>query len=340
MKLISKRIWISALALLIPYIFIMVICLYKTDYEAIMTGGISNVENLIEIESDYKEEGSFNSVYVLTYEHTSILQNWILGNSTKNDTQDNSYSNHLSSKESSSMGTISHDSSVMYSLILAYNEASYDDENIFLDYELSGVKIYYRSKNSNLRVNDFIVKVNDYDVRQNALEFKEAFNNKQIGDIFTVIRDDEEIEIPYEWDPANENWFSIYAYYDINYENSYPKINVNASTSKGPSAGLLQTLSIFNRLQERDYTSGLKICGTGTMDTQGNVGAIGGIKQKVITASNNNVDVFFCPKANEEEGVLAYNSLSKKKREKMDFVVVETFSDVTSYLRGLYEKLN
>lgn len=340
MKLISKRIWITALILLLPYIFIMVICLYKTENEAIMTGGISNVEDLIEIKSDYEEKGTFNSVYVLTYRGTSILQNWILGNSNKNDTQDISYENYLSNKEISSQGTIYHDSSVMYSLIHAYNEASLDDEKIHLDYKLSGLKIYYRSKNSKFRIDDFIVKVNDTDVRNDIEGFRYAFNNIKTGDIFTIIRNDKEVEIPYEWDPSNNNWFRFYAYYDINYETSYPQINVNAASSSGPSAGLLQTLSIFNRLQERDYTSGLTICGTGTIDTEGNVGAIGGIKQKVITASNNKVDVFFCPKDNEEDGLSAYNSLPAKKRKRMSFVVVKTFSDATSYLRGLYEKLN
>ncbi len=340
MKLISKRIWITALILLLPYLFIMVICLYKTENEAIMTGGISNVEDLIEIKSDYKEEGTFNSVYVLTYRGTSILQNWILGNSNKNDTQDISYENYLSNKEISAQGTIYHDSSVMYSLIHAYNEASQDDDSIHLDYKLSGFKIYYRSKNSKLRIDDFIVKVNDIDVRNDTEGFINAFYNLEVGDIFTIIRDNEEIEVPYERDPSNNNGFRTYDYYDINYKTSYPQINVNAASSSGPSAGLLQTLSIFNRLQEQDYTSGLTICGTGTIDTKGNVGAIGGIKQKVITASNNKVDVFFCPKDNEEEGLSAYNSLPTKKRKKMSFVVVQTFSDATNYLRGLYEKLN
>ena len=44
-----------------------------------MPGGLSNVNSLIEIDSDNKEEGSFNSIYVLTFPNTTILQNWLLG---------------------------------------------------------------------------------------------------------------------------------------------------------------------------------------------------------------------------------------------------------------------
>ena len=63
MRLISKKIWIISFILLIPYVFIYVICFHRTDKEALMPGGLSNVNSLIEIDSDNKEEGSFNSIY-------------------------------------------------------------------------------------------------------------------------------------------------------------------------------------------------------------------------------------------------------------------------------------
>lgn len=301
-----------------------------------MPGGISNVTSLIEIDSDYQEEGSFNSIYVLTYPNTSILQNWLLGISNDSQTSDYSAYSHLSNSEEKMMGSISHDSSIMYSLIYAYEEASKIDSNVKLDYKLSGVKIYYRSINSPFRVGDFIYKINDNDINNDVNSFVEAYNNKKTGDLFYLIRDGKEECVTFE-SFSDDNWYTFYAYYDINYQASYPKIKVNSATSGGPSAGFLQTLSIFNRLTENDYTLGLKIAGTGTMDVNGNVGAIGGIKQKVITASNNNIDIFFCPKANSEEGKEAYDSLSKSKKNKMRFVVVEKFSDATNYLKELYE---
>lgn len=339
MRLISKKIWIISFILLIPYVFIYVICFHRTDKEALMPGGLSNVNSLIEIDSDNKEEGSFNSIYVLTFPNTTILQNWLLGISNDTDTSDYSAYNHLTSKEERTMGSISHDSSVMYSLIYAYKEAAKIDSNVKLDYKLSGIKVYYRSVNSLFRVGDFIYKINDFDVNNDIENFVNAYNTKKTGDLFYIIRDGEEKCITYQ-NFTDDNWYTFYAYYDINYTTASPKIKVNSATSGGPSAGLLQTLSIFNRLTTNDYTMGLKIAGTGTIDVSGNVGAIGAIKQKVITASNNNADIFFCPKANSEEGKSAYDSLSSSKRKKMKFVIVEKFSDATNYLKELYETTN
>lgn len=339
MRLISKKIWIFSFILLIPYVFIYVICFHKTDKEALMPGGLSNVNSLIEIDSDNKEEGSFNSIYVLTFPNTTILQNWLLGISNDTDTSDYSAYNHLTSKEERTMGSISHDSSVMYSLIYAYKEAAKIDSNVKLDYKLSGIKVYYRSVNSLFRVGDFIYKINDFDANNDVEKFVNAYNTKKTGDLFYIIRDGEEKCITYQ-NFTDDNWYTFYAYYDINYTTASPRIKVNSATSGGPSAGLLQTLSIFNRLTTNDYTMGLKIAGTGTIDVSGNVGAIGAIKQKVITASNNNADIFFCPKANSEEGKSAYDSLSSSKRKKMKFVIVEKFSDATNYLKELYEATN
>ncbi len=336
MRIISKKLWFTALLLLVPYTFIYVICFHRTEQEALMPGGLSNVNSLIEIDTDYKEEGTFNSIYVLTYPNTSILQNWLLGLSNDSDTSDYSGYSHLTSKEESLMGSISHDSSIMYSLIYSYAEASKIDESIKLSYRFSGVKVYYRSINSPFRVGDLIYKINDYDLNDDLDGFINAYNTKKAGDIFHLIRDSKEISIQFDGF-TEDNWYSFYSYYDINYQTSSPQIRVNSATSGGPSAGLLQTLSIFNRLTENDYTMGLKIAGTGTIDVNGKVGAIGAIKQKVITASNNKADIFFCPKDNSEEGLEAYNSLSASKRSKMRFYVVENFSDATNALKELYE---
>ena len=336
MRLISKKIWIVALSLLIPYILICYVCFYKTDKQALMPGGISNVNSLIEIDTDYEEKGSFNSVYVLTYPNTSILQNWILNISNDSESSDYSAYSHLTNKEERLMGVISHDSSVMYSLIYAYEEASKVEKKVNLDYRMNGVMVYYRSKDSLFRVGDLIYKVNECDIRTDLKGFIDAYNNTKNGDLIYVMRDNKEHCITYE-EFSEDNWYIFYKYYDINYETSFPKININEATSGGPSAGLLQTLSIFNRLTQNDYSLGKKIAGTGTIDVNGTVGAIGGIKQKVITCSNNDVDIFFCPKSNEEEGKQAYNSLSSSKRKKMQFVIVEKFSDATDYLRNSYE---
>ena len=63
----------------------------------------------------------------------------------------------------------------------------------------------------------------------------------------------------------------------------------------------LQALGIYNSLTEEDITKGKNIIGTGTIDVNGNIGEIGGVKYKLIGAVRNKADIFICPKENEKE---------------------------------------
>lgn len=66
----------------------------------------------------------------------------------------------------------------------------------------------------------------------------------------------------------------------------------------GPSAGMMFALGIYDELTAESLTSGLIVSGTGTVDEDGNVGAIGGLPQKIWGASRANTDVFLMPVEN------------------------------------------
>jgi PDZ domain-containing protein len=63
----------------------------------------------------------------------------------------------------------------------------------------------------------------------------------------------------------------------------------------GPSAGLMFSLGIINMLTLPDETGGAHIAGTGTLDLDGTVGAIGGIAQKMAGAARADADWFLAP---------------------------------------------
>jgi PDZ domain-containing protein len=71
----------------------------------------------------------------------------------------------------------------------------------------------------------------------------------------------------------------------------------------GPSAGLMFSLGIVDKLTPNDLTAGLTIAGTGTIDDQGNVGAIGGIAQKMRGAKRDGATIFLSPADNCAEAV-------------------------------------
>ncbi|MCW2526721.1 MAG: Endopeptidase La [Pseudonocardiales bacterium] len=65
----------------------------------------------------------------------------------------------------------------------------------------------------------------------------------------------------------------------------------------GPSAGMMFALGIIEKLG-RDLTGGRFVAGTGTIDNDGNVGAIGGIQLKMIAARRAGATLFLAPASN------------------------------------------
>lgn len=71
----------------------------------------------------------------------------------------------------------------------------------------------------------------------------------------------------------------------------------------GPSAGTMFALGIIDRLTPEDEANGQVIAGTGTMDTTGRVGPIGGIRQKLNGALRDGATWFLAPESNCDEVV-------------------------------------
>jgi PDZ domain-containing protein len=71
----------------------------------------------------------------------------------------------------------------------------------------------------------------------------------------------------------------------------------------GPSAGMMLSLGIYDKLTPGDLTGGAHIAGTGTITSDGTVGVIGGIRQKMYGARDAGADWFLAPSGNCNEVV-------------------------------------
>lgn len=71
----------------------------------------------------------------------------------------------------------------------------------------------------------------------------------------------------------------------------------------GPSAGTMFALGIIDKLTPGPMTGGKQIAGTGTMDADGTVGPIGGIRQKLVGARRAGASWFLAPSDNCAEVV-------------------------------------
>lgn len=71
----------------------------------------------------------------------------------------------------------------------------------------------------------------------------------------------------------------------------------------GPSAGMMFALGIYDTLTPGALTGGEHIAGTGTIDAEGGIGPIGGIRQKMFGAADAGADWFLAPQSNCDEVV-------------------------------------
>lgn len=102
-------------------------------------------------------------------------------------------------------------------------------------------------------------------------------------------------------------------------------INIEAGQVGGPSAGMMYTLALMDLLSPDDLTGGRVIAGTGTIDIEGNVGPIGGVRQKVVGAEAAGAEVMLVPASNYDEALTA-------RRYRMELVPVATLDEVLTAL--------
>ncbi len=316
---------------LILCFLIAVICLYKLPYNIYPGGGIININDRVTVVDGYKSEGSFNMAYVDEIRATiptyllSYIFNWDrepIEESLidENDTPEDSWKrNRLYLEDSNDCALIS-----------AFNLAN-EKINIISN-EVVIIYISPEAK-TDLEIGDVVKSIDDYAINSD----KDMINyviNKNVGEKVSikVIRDDKEITCYaniIELDNTPKIGISMYTRFK--YETDR-EVEFNFKRNEaGPSAGLMLALEIYNQLVSEDITKGYKIAGTGTIDKDGNVGSIGGVKYKVSGANSKKAKVFFVPVENYEEAMKAKN----ENNYEIEIVQVSTLSDAVDYLRGM-----
>lgn len=105
-------------------------------------------------------------------------------------------------------------------------------------------------------------------------------------------------------------------------------VEIDSQNIGGPSAGLMFSLEVMNQLSEEDLTKGRRIAGTGTIDQDGNVGAIGGVRQKVFGAIDAGAEYVFVPARNYEDALDAAG-------DDIGVIRVENIDDALAFLDSL-----
>ena len=115
----------------------------------------------------------------------------------------------------------------------------------------------------------------------------------------TVLRDGQTLEL--EVTPV-EVGDTVVLGIGVRMEYDFPvDVTIQLDDVGGPSAGMMFALGIVDKLTPDAMTGGERVAGTGTIDSAGNVGAIGGIRQKLFGARDAGVDWFLAPESNCDE---------------------------------------
>jgi len=103
----------------------------------------------------------------------------------------------------------------------------------------------------------------------------------------------------------------------------------------GSSAGMMFALAIYDRLTPDPLTGGKHIAGTGTIEVDGSVGPIGGIRQKTIGAASGGATIFLVPAKNCADAMLDADRQGRVYG--MQVVRVATFKEAVAALKALAE---
>lgn len=318
--------------IIIVYILILAVFLIEFPYYISAPGGLINTDDKITTEDDFKLSGSLNMAYVSeihgtipTLLYAIINDDWDIEKEAevKNDNEtieEKNYRNKMLLEEANDTA-----------LLVAYKHSD-------IDYKITDNKVYVtyidEMAKTDLKIGDQILTVDNQEIPDKT-SLLAYITSKNVNDQVTIkVKDIDgkgQTRKATLIDVQGEPKVGAVITETFNV-NSNKEVDFNfKDTESGSSGGLMLTLTIYSHLNKIDLTDGKTIVGTGTIDINGNVGEISGIKYKLIGAVNKGANVFIVPKGEN------YNEAKKLKKEKgydIDLVPVETFEEALQYLEN------
>ncbi len=314
----------------IKYILILVIvgiiANYPLPYYIEAPGGTIDITNRIDIDGGYVSKGSLNLLYVTEYRGNvmTYLMGLVLPSFDIEKQEERQISNE-SAQDIYIRNRVMLENSIDNATILAYR---YANKTVNITGYNNVILANYND--NELKIGDNIISIDDVKV-SNLIDIKNELDKKEANQTITisVMRDNKEHSFKVKLD--DEKKLGIIVQTDYEYELD-PEINIKFKTSEsGSSGGLMLALSIYNAITSEDITHGFKVAGTGTIDIEGNVGEIGGIKYKIMGAVRNKMDLVFVPTANYDEAI----KVKKEHNYDIDIIKVNTFEEALNYLNNL-----
>ncbi len=321
-----KTYWKNYLAfiLIVPCLFI------SFDCNIYSPGSLVDLTDRIEVDSSYESKGSFNLTYVTARKGTlpniilsKFFKNWDIVGNEENRIEDESES-EIVERNKIYLKETSYDA-----IIAAFTEAniSYEVESI----DVTVTHVYEYAK-TDIKIGDIIRSINGTTIKDfNSLKEEIAKYKKGDSLKINVERNNKIIECEAELVEEDGRVIIGATLSELKNIKTDPKVEyIFKDNESGASRGLLCALDIYNKITKFDLTKGDIISGTGSIDQNGVVGSIDGVKYKLAGAVKKKAKVFIVPTGNYKEALYE----KEKNNYNIEIIEADTLHNVIEKLKA------
>ena len=312
---------------------VILIAICPLPYYIYTSGGTININDRVIIDNSYKSEGSLNLAYVSQIRATipSFLVSYVIPNWEREKIDNYKASSKESDKDIEVRDKLYLEESNLNALKVAYNAAGKT-----LDIKNNKYHIVYVDDKveEDIKVGDVILKADGSDI-VDLKDYKALVDSKDYGDTIKLelLRNNKELTVDVKVRKIDDRKLTGISLVNIYEYTADPSIKFKFDKNEsGSSGGLMLALSIYDKLTPDDLTMGKKIVGTGTIDSDGKVGEIGGVKYKLMGAVKAKASVFLAPKGENYNECI---KLQKEKNYKIKILEIDTFEDALNKLKEI-----
>ena len=305
---------------------------YPLPYYIYTGGGLIDVDDKIIVENKTESKGNYNLCYVSeiratipTYLLSYVMSDWEMVSKSEVAVSDNESTKDINTRNKLLLDE-GNTSAIIASFNLAQKEYKIIDSNPTIVYLLD-------EGENDFSVGDEIISVDDKitNSREDILDYVNTKNVNDIVKVKVINKGKEYIRKAKIIDYKGDKILGI-SIMDKQKLTTNPKVDFNFKNSEsGPSGGFMISLALYDFLVDEDLTKGRKISGTGTIDKEGRVGSIDGVKYKLSGAVKKHSDIFFVPVGeNYNEAI----NIKEKRNYDIEVVGINTLTEAIEYLRN------
>ncbi len=313
------------------FLIAFIILYFPIPYYIEAPGGLIDTSNRVDIQDKYVPRGTFQMAYVSSIKaniplflFACIHPDWDLQK------KEDVVADGESEKEAEYRNQMSLQEGNQNAIIHGYQEAKkylqIDNQEIYVTY-------LFQEANTNLKVGDRIYKVMDKKV-SSLLDFSNIIKKYPSGTRINIeVINHEKKEKRYAYIIEKDGMKIIGILTSSLYQiHTKPPIKIKMDQNEsGGSGGLIMTLTIYNYLTKEDLTKGDMIAGTGTIEKDGTIGEIAGVKYKLMGAVKKKANIFLVPAGkNYQEAI----KVKKEKNLKIDIISVKNIKEAIEKLKN------